>query len=135
MLTGTLSIFMISDVHAKGFQMPSYYSHLSLLPCVSKAMYPLPQQPNCQQCSYVVMCCQHNHHDTMRTALTELNSQTNIRKNTAQTGLFISLFKSFIKNPHHFLAYQRSPSNFQLPLNFQAQPSTDESTRSFCHRN
>lgn len=87
----------------KGFQILSYYSHLLVLPCVSKAMDPLRRQPNSQQCAYVVMCCQHNHHDTMRTTLTELNSKTNIRKNTTQTGLFIFLFKSFIKTLTIFL--------------------------------
>lgn len=52
------------------------------------------------RCSYVVMCCQHNHHDTVRTTLTELNSKTNIRKNTTQTGLFS--YSSHLLKPSSF---------------------------------
>lgn len=56
------------------------------------------------RCSYVVMCCQHNHPDTMRTTLTELNSKTNIRKNTTQTGLFSYSTHSLEPSPFSYLS-------------------------------
>lgn len=52
------------------------------------------------ECPEVLTCpdvCQHKRHDTMKTAVTELNSKANIRNNTSQGDLFIFLFKSFIK--------------------------------------